>query len=75
MNMENALVTQTVENPSSSTHVATARGPAKKQNPQIRYAECPNKTTKPVVRSSQPTLAKGAATPASVDKGGLNVVA
>ena len=62
MNMENALATQTVENPSSSIHAAAAR-----------YAGCPNKTTKHVVRPSQ--LVQGIATPASIEEGGLNVVA
>ena len=62
MSMLNALATQTVENPSSSTHVAAAR-----------YAGCPNKTAKHVV--SQLTLAQGVATSASVEKGELNVAA
>ena len=75
MSMENALATQIVENPSSSTHVAIARGSAKKQSPQLRFAECPNKAAKHVVRSSQLTLAQGVATPESVKKGGLNVAA
>ena len=75
MSMENALATQTVENPSSSAHMAIARGPAKKQSPQIRYAEYLNKTAKHVVRSSKLTLTQGVATSASVKKEGLNVVA
>ena len=55
--------------------MTTARGPAKKQSPQIRYSERPNKTTKLVVRLSQLTLTQGVATPASVKEEGLNVVA
>ena len=57
----------------TSSRIAIARGPAKTQSPQMRYAGCPNKTAKHVV--SQLTLAQDVVTPASVEKGELNVAA
>ena len=54
--MQSLWKSKTVENPSSSTHVAAAG-----------YAGCPDKTAKYVV--SQPTLAQGVVTSVSVQKG------